>query len=382
MIGKSKIKIVYIITSTSIGGAEKILYYTVAGLDLTKYTVSVCSLKEKMEIAEKIEKSGVSVHCLGMNNEEGVIGWLSSVKTLFLLFFYLKKMRPTIVHSFLFRANILARIAGCLAGVPVIISSIRVMGGEKRYYHFLERVTSFMVDHYVTVSESIKDYILHTTKKPAENVSVIYNGIDLNRDTNVQMHTIKEYFDIKDKDRLLVTVGRLNIQKGHCYLFQAISKVLKKISNVKLLVVGEGEEEKKLKNLVESLDLTGAIIFAGLRDDIERILSISELFVFPSLWEGLPNALLEAMAAGKPVIATTVGGVPELVVHGKTGLLIPPNETDALAHAITELLHNRSRTRKMGKAARMRVEKHFTISRTVAKTENLYRELLEVKQLL
>ena len=117
-------------------------------------------------------------------------------------------------------------------------------------------------------------------------------------------------------------------------------------------------------------------------DDIERILSISELFVFPSLWEGLPNALLEAMAAGKPVIATTVGGVPELVVHGKTGLLIPPNETDALAHAITELLHNRSRTRKMGKAARMRVEKHFTISRTVAKTENLYRELLEEKQIL
>jgi glycosyltransferase involved in cell wall biosynthesis len=378
----SKIKIVYIITSTSVGGAEKILYYTVTGLDLTKYTVSVCSLKEKKEIAEKIEKSGVSVHCLGMNNEEGVIGWLSSVKTLFFLFFYLKRMRPTIVHSFLFRANILARIAGYLAGVPVIISSIRVMGGEKRYYHFLERVTSFMVDHYVTVSESIKDYILHTTKKPAENVSVIYNGIDLKRENNVQAHNIKEYFNLEDKDRLLVTVGRLNIQKGHCYLFQAISKVLKKISNLKLLVVGEGEEEKKLKNLVELLDLTGSIVFTGLRDDIENILSIAELFVFPSLWEGLPNALLEAMAAGKPVIATTVGGVSELVVPGKTGLLIPPKDTDALAHAIIKLLRNKFQAKKMGNAARVRVEQHFTISGTVEKTENLYRELLKAKQLL
>jgi glycosyltransferase involved in cell wall biosynthesis len=257
-----------------------------------------------------------------------------------------------------------------------------VLGGEKSYYHFLERVTSFMVDHYVTVSESIKEYILHTTKKPAKNVCVIYNGIDLKREHNLQANTIKEYFDIEDKDRLLVTVGRLNIQKGHCYLFQAISKVRREISNVKLLVVGEGEEEKKLKNLVELLDLTSTIFFAGLRDDIEGILSISELFVFPSLWEGMPNALLEAMAAGKPVIATTVGGVPEIVVPGKTGLLIPPNDSDALAHAIIELLLNKSKARKMGDAARVRVEKHFTISRTVEKTDNLYRELLEEKQLL
>ena len=379
---KPKIKILYIITSSGIGGAERILYYTATGLDYNKYDISVCSLKKMGEIAEDLEKQGIEVYCLHMGDRESFWGWLSSIIALIRLFPYLIRIRPTIVHSFLFRANILARIAGYLTGVPIVISSVRVMGGEKKYFHYVERITSFMVDHYVTVSESVKRYIIDKSKISAEKISVIYNGVNIKSQDNSYEQNPKMPFKTGDKDRILMTVGRLHKQKGHCYLIQAVSKVRKEFPNVKLLVAGEGEEENNLKKLVKSLDLMNEVIFAGLSSDIERILPMAELFILPSLWEGLPNALLEAMAAGKPVVATKVGGIPEIVVHGETGILIPPRDTDALAIAIIDLLQNRLKEKDMGEAGRIRAAKRFSIYKMIEKTENLYQELLKEKQLI
>ncbi|KPJ58989.1 MAG: hypothetical protein AMJ42_02355 [Deltaproteobacteria bacterium DG_8] len=378
----SKIKIAYIITSTGVGGAEKILYHTVTGLDYNQYSVSICSLKEKGEIAKELEKLGIEVHCLHMANKEGFIGWLISTIALLKLFSYLRRLKPTIVHSFLFRANILARIAGYLTGVPVIISSIRVMGGEKGYFHYFEGMTSFMVDHYIAVSESVKRYIVQKSKIPVEKISVIYNGVNVRKHNSLQTQNVKAPFDIEAKDMILMTVGRLQKQKGHYYLFHAILKVRKEVAKIKLLIIGEGEEENNLKNLAESLDLTDQIIFTGLRFDVENILSMAKIFILPSLWEGMPNTLLEAMAAGRPVIATDVGGVPELVINGETGVLVPPKDSDALASAIIDLLQDELKAEKMGEVGRVRVEKIFNISKTLEKTENLYRELLKEKQLL
>ena len=379
---KPKIKILYIITSSSIGGAERILYYTATGLNYNKYDIAVCSLKNKGEIARALEKQGIEVCCLHMGGRESFLGCLSSIIALIRLFPYLVRIRPTIVHSFLFRANILARIAGYLTGIPIIISSVRVMGGEKKYFHYVEMITSFMVDHYVTVSESVKRYIIDKSKISAEKISVIYNGVNIKSQDNSYEQNPKMPFKIEDKDRILMTVGRLHKQKGHCYLIQAVSKVRKEFPNVKLLVTGEGEEENNLKKLVKTLDLMNEVIFAGLSSDIERILPMAELFILPSLWEGLPNALLEAMAAGKPVVATKVGGIPEIVVHGETGVLIPPRDTDALAIAIIDLLQNRLKAKDMGEAARIRAGKRFSIYKMIEKTENLYQELLKEKQLI
>ena len=205
----SKIKIAYVITSTGVGGAEKILYHTVTGLDYNQYSVSVCSLKEKGEIAKELEKKGIEVHSLHMTSEARVLGWLASTIALLRLFSYLRRLRPTVVHSFLFRANILTRIAGYLTGVPIIISSIRVMGGEREYFHFLERMTSFMVDRYVTVSESMKRYIINKSKIPVGKISVIYNGVNTKSHDSLQMQDVKLPFDREAEDKILMTVGRL-----------------------------------------------------------------------------------------------------------------------------------------------------------------------------
>ncbi|MCK5255586.1 MAG: glycosyltransferase [Deltaproteobacteria bacterium] len=379
---KPKIKILYIITSSGIGGAEKILYYTATGLDYNKYDISVCSLKNKGEIARALEKQGIEVYCLHMEGRERFLGWLSSIIALIRLFPYLIRIRPTIIHSFLFRANILARIAGYLTGVPIVISSVRVMGGEKKYFHYVEMITSFMVDHYVTVSESVKRYIIDKSKISAEKISVIYNGVNIKSQDDSHKQNVRMPFKIEDEDRILMTVGRLHEQKGHYYLVQAVSRVQKEFPKVKLLVTGEGEEENNLKKLVKSLDLMNEVIFAGLSSDMERILPMAELFILPSLWEGLPNALLEAMAAGKPVVATKVGGIPEIVVHGETGMLIPPGDTDALTAAILDLLQNRLKAKDMGEAGRIRAGKRFSIYKMIEKTENLYQELLKEKQLI
>jgi len=378
----SKTKILYVITSTGIGGAEKILCQTAKSMDKNKYHVSICSLKEKGEMAEDIERHGIAVHCLHMVNKEGFVGWISSTIALFQLFSYLRKVRPEIVHSFLFRANILARIAGYLTGVPIIISSIRVMGGEKRYFHFIERITSFMVEHYIAVSESVKNYVMQKSKISDENITVIYNGTDIENHNYSNVKNVKMPFGVEDGDDILVTVGRLHKQKGHAYLLHAISMVEKEMPRLKLLIIGEGEEENNLKILAETLDLTDKIIFAGLRYDVEKILPVAGLFILPSLWEGTPNVLLEAMAARKPVIATEVGGIPEVVVHGRTGILVPPEDSDALANAIKNLLKDKLKAEEMGKAGRLRVEEHFTIAGMLKKTEKLYQRILKEKQLL
>ena len=377
-----KIKIVYVITSTGVGGAEKILYHTIRGIDDNKYTVLLCTLKKKGVISKELEKHGVSVHCLKLSEKEGLAGWFSSIMVLFRLFLYLREQRPTIIHSFLFRANILTRIAGCLTGVPVIISSTRVMGGEKGYYHLIERVTSFMVDRYIAVSGSVKRYIIQKSKVHDGKVSIIYNGVKVKNNSTSSMQNMKMYFGIEDEDNIIITVGRLHKQKGYSYLFHAISMVEKEMPRLKLLIIGEGEDENNLKDLAESLDLNNKIIFAGLRYDVEKILPMTKIFILPSLWEGMPNVLLEAMAAGKPVIATEVGGVPEVVLHGKTGILVPPEDSDAIANAMRYLLQDELKAKKMGEAGRLRVEEHFTIAGMLERTEDLYQELLKEKRLL
>lgn len=378
---KSKVKIMFVITSSGVGGAEKILYYTITGLDRTRYDLSMCSLKEKGEIAADLEHGGIEVFSLTMSDGDTLRGWWASLGAFFKLLRYCRRFKPTIIHSFLFRANMIARLAGFLTHVPIVISSVRVMGGEKNYYYALEKVTSFMVDRYITVSERVKDHLVSRAHIPDHKVTTIYNGVALNDQVRFHHGAQDPPCGLTSHDRLIIAMGRLHLQKGYAYLIHALAAVREEFPAIKLFIVGEGEEENNLKNLVKSLDLTDQIMFTGLLPDSGKILSFAELFILPSLWEGMPNAILEAMAAGKPVVATTVGGVPELVLHGETGILVPPQDPDALARAILDLFRDPVKARTMGEAGRERVQVHFRIASMLEKTERLYHELLATKRL-
>jgi glycosyltransferase involved in cell wall biosynthesis len=379
---KAPIKILFVITSSGIGGAEKVLYHTCTLLDPERYAVSICSLKEKGHIARDAETAGIEVRCFTMADGEGFFGWISSLAALFRLTGYLIKARPMIVHSFLFRANIISRIAAFLARIPLVISSVRVMGGEKDYYHTIEKVTSCMVDHYISVSDSVKEYLIEKANILPEKITTIYNGVTLNGQIPKGKGGVPGPFGLGPNDSVVLSVGRFHRQKGYDYLIRAITTVKREVPTVKVLIVGEGEEENDLKNLVKSLDLRKEVIFPGLCRDVGNILNFTELFVLPSLWEGMPNAVLEAMAAAKPVVATRVGGVAELVVNGETGILVPPEDPDALARAMVDLLQNTEKANSMGNAGRERVQEHFSLTEMVAKTERLYQELLNTKKIL
>jgi len=378
---QTPIKILFVITSSGIGGAEKVLYHTSTLLDPERYTSSICSLKEKGQIARQAETAGIAVHSLTMADGERAFGWISSLAALFRLTRYLVKVRPTIVHSFLFRANIISRIAAFLARVPIIISSVRVMGGEKDYYHRIEKVTSFMVDHYVTVSDSVKEHLIHKANILPGKITTIYNGVSPNGKKSRGECSASGHFGLGPHDRVVLSVGRLHRQKGYDCLIRATATVKREVSTVKVLIVGEGEGENDLKNLVKSLDLSKEVIFTGLCLDVGKLYNFTSLFVLPSLWEGMPNAVLEAMAAAKPVVATRVGGVPELVVDGETGILVPPENPEALARAIADLLQNREQANRMGSAGRIRVQEHFSLTEMVAKTDRLYQKLLNAKKI-
>jgi len=373
---ESAIKIIFVITGTGVGGAEKMLYHTIKGLNPVRYTARLCSLKKKGEVACRLEEEGVEVYSLNMRDDATLAGWLDSFRALVLLVRYFMRERPAVIHSFLFRANILARIAGYLTGVPVIISSVRVMGGEMKWQHFIDRVTAFMADHFVAVSNGVKEHLMRNAHLPERTVSTIYNGIVAGNSAGFDLSALMNQIGLTADERILMTAGRLHRQKGYDLLLQALSVVQQSFSGVKLLILGEGEEEKSLKKLAHSLEISEKVLFLGLRSDVDRLLQCSELFVLPSRWEGFPNVLLEAMAAGKPVVATAVGGVRELVVDEVTGILVPPQDETALADAIMLLLSDKKRALAMGAAGRKRVLQRFSMDAMLSKTEALYHELL------
>ncbi len=169
--------------------------------------------------------------------------------------------------------------------------------------------------------------------------------------------------------------------KGHASLIDATVQILEKFPNTKVLLVGDGPRRSQMENKVSALALSDTIIFTGIRQDVREILPLFDLFVLPSLSEGLPVSILEAMAASKPVVATYVGGVPEAVVDGVTGLLVPPRDPTALAQAIVHLLGDPDLRQQMGQAGRERVLEHFSVERMVERTQNLYEQLLVAKSL-
>jgi glycosyltransferase involved in cell wall biosynthesis len=177
---------------------------------------------------------------------------------------------------------------------------------------------------------------------------------------------------------LLGLVARLHRQKGLGDLLAAVAWVRERVPDVRLLLIGEGELRDELEAQARALGLSGAVIFAGIRTDVAEIVAALDIFVLPSLWEGTSNAVLEAMAAGLPIVATAVGGTPEVVVDGVTGLLVPPRDPSALAGALVTLLQDADLRHRMGRAGRERVKQYFSLERMVRRTEALYEELLSL----
>jgi glycosyltransferase involved in cell wall biosynthesis len=217
--------------------------------------------------------------------------------------------------------------------------------------------------------------------KNQSKIVTIYNGLDLKTfDEKKDVTKIKKELSIENKDIVIGTVAKLQPKKGIHILLNAAAPIIKKFPSIKFLIVGDdadtaGAYLKQLKSLVHQLNITEHIIFSGYRDDIPQIMEVIDIFLFPSFSESFGRSLLEAMAASKPIIASNVGGIPEVVVDGETGMLIPPGNSTELAAAISYLLKNNNLRKKMGTKGRKRVEELFTMEKNVKSIEKLYIEL-------
>jgi glycosyltransferase involved in cell wall biosynthesis len=274
---------------------------------------------------------------------------------------------------------LLGRIAGKIAGVPIIISTVHITELRRRHHLWLDRFTSRLVDTEICICDAVREFTLKEARISPDKLVSIPNGINLEKfDRQWNREGKRAEFGISSQTKVIGTVSRLSKQKGLEFLLRAVPGILRNVPNSAFIIVGDGELKPQLMQLAKKLGIKDKVIFAGFRKDALEVMNIFDVFVLPSLWEGLPIALLEAMALSKPIVATAVGGCRELVTDGENGFLVEPSEASELSEAITTILTDSELASRMEQNSRKRAEQ-YTVDKMVEKTENLYEELLEVR---
>ena len=295
----------------------------------------------------------------------------------------LQEQQPLILHTWMFHANIPGRVLGRIAGIPVIISSIRTMGQEGIFRHRSDRFTAALSDRIVCVSENVAKYAEQTIHLPPEKLVVVPNGVDPNDYRSLPSKAeARNLSQLPDSALIIGAIGRMHRVKGLSILLRAFAQLAELHRTVHLLFVGEGPDRQLLIDQAQDFGLNSKVTFLAFQKDIPKLLPALDLFVSASLHEGMPNAILEAMAAGLPVVATDVGGTPEVVQDGQTGFLVPPGEYEALAISICKLLEDPDLRCRMGKEGKERVAKNFSIEQMTQQFEQLYEQLLVEKGVL
>jgi glycosyltransferase involved in cell wall biosynthesis len=381
----ARIKILFVITQMEIGGAQKVLLAVAHGLPHQKYDVSVCTLYDKANWVEVVTReTGLQILDLGMKKpgERNPVAILwRLLRGYWRLYLYLKRKHVDVVQTFTHYSNIIVPPAARLAGIPIVVTSERAsLVHLNKAVRIASRLVSNSrwVTHVVCVSDAMRRECTRGVRNPAK-FSTILNGVETERfaaNLNEQERSaIRAELGVAGRRHVVTTVGKLHPQKGHRYLIEAVPRILAQFPETVVLIAGEGALRSQIEEQIAQAGLNDAVRLIGVRRDVARIYAISDLFVLASLWEGMPNVVLEAMAAGLPVVATDVDGTREAVLDRQTGLLVPPADAAALARAICALLGDANVRARMGAAGRERVHNQFGLDDTVRRFEQLYDSL-------
>lgn len=362
-------RVLYLITELNVGGAERALARLLAGLDRGQFEpIVACLYGAQSPVAMSIRALEIPVIDLGMTNK-----W--RLDAFWRLYRLLCREQPAILHTWLFHANLAGRVVGRLAGIPVVISGERTMGMESRLRYLLNRLTLALADRVVCVSERVAAFCVRRIGLASEKTVVIPNGVDFpERDALMDKPAARRALELPVEGLWVGSVARLDPVKRVDVLIQALAR----LDGVRAFVVGYGSEEQRLKGMAEELGLGERVRLVGYQQDVWPWLAACDVFALSSDWEGMPNAVLEAMGAGLPVVATAAGGTPDVVLDGVTGLLVPPGDAGALAAALERLIRDPELRRAMGAAGSHRARACFSAQAMVERTQMLYTELLEL----
>lgn len=379
MMAAKRYTIAFLIDGLSMGGAERLMVPILKHLSRDDFEPRVCvfQTKEGNPMAESIQALGVPVDSLEINR-------LRDISALPRLTRYLKENNVKLVHTQLEFANILGNIAAKFMRLPSVCT-VHVLPPEevklKTKFHQRAEWTSLRMfcDRIISVSEEARTYHLDIAGFWPEKITTIYNGIDLmefRKSGRADRNAIRQELGIPENANLMTTVAVLRQPKGIEFMIRALPAVLAADPLAYYLVVGSGPHHDVLIEEVAKVGVKDRVIFAGLRKDVPDLLAASDLFVLPTLTEALPTVLAEAMAVGLPIVASAVGGVPEMVTDGANGRLVSPGVPVELSDACIDLLSSPEKRKSMGSRGLEIVDEKFSIDRQVGQMRELYLDLL------
>jgi glycosyltransferase involved in cell wall biosynthesis len=365
------VRILYIIPTLDRSGAEKQLTLLATRLPRSEFEVEVCALTRGGPYERDLQAAGIPVTVLGKRLKvDPVAGW--KLRRL------LKNGRYDIVHTWLFAANWHGRALALFQGIPILIASERCADAWKgTLERTLDRVLAPRTDAIVVNSQAVRDFYSAQGIETSKLV-LIPNGIVPDEPPAVDRAAVLREFDVPPDAMVLGFVGRLWPQKRVRDVIWA-TELLRNIKPVFLLVIGDGPERDELLEFTKKIALTHRVRFLGERDDVGRLLSTMDILVMPSQFEGMPNAVMEAMNHGLAVVASDIAGNSELVRDGESGLLYPVGDTKALSVRLNRLLDDVDLRARMGRAGQQRVREQFSVESMVHGHISLYRELASRK---
>jgi starch synthase (maltosyl-transferring) len=358
-----------VITDLDIGGAERAMTALASRLEPSRWQPVVFCLSGPGPLVDVLRGSGVSCQCLyaRRGNPAQAITRLSRS---------LRRFRPQLVQSFMFHANLAARLAAPWAGCRWVLGGLRVAERQKGWHLLVDRLTARLATGSVCVSQGVLRYSRDVAGLDPARLTVIPNGIDP-APFDLAPPAPRSLIGVPDDAHLALCVGRLDPQKGLPDLLDAAELVLLQRPNWHLVLAGDGPRRPWLQaQLADRAGLRDHVHWLGRRDDVPSLLKSADVLVHPAHWEGMPNVVLEAMAARRPVIGTSVEGTEDLVIPGGTGWLVPPRDVAALCQALIKAADSPEDCRRYGEAGRQRIDQAFSLETTVLAYERLWARIL------
>jgi glycosyltransferase involved in cell wall biosynthesis len=357
------------VSGSSIHGITQVLAQSTPLFDSSQFQITVCSLRLPEPAGDVLQRAGVPTYFLGRGRFD--------LRTFTDLLRLVKQKRPHILHLHGFGAGNFGRVVSLFTGLPNIVHEHVVITHQPLYQTIMETLLSPLTTRAIAISEPVRQYMVKYRKIQPQKLETFFYGLPLSKfqpPSPQEVLNMRNTLGIRPDEQIVCNVGRLDTQKGQMFLIEAARLILAKRPHTRFLLVGDGPDRQKLESAAQSANIAEQIIFTGFRTDVSTLISLSDVFAIPSLWEGGPITLFEAMILRKPVVGTPVGLMGEVIQDGKTGFLVPCENATVLADRLLTILDNPELSRTMGEKG-WEVCQQYDISCYVQRLEEIYRAL-------